>query len=313
MEDEQVYDALVSADIVADDPDQAAKSLVDLFGLPTPRSSAILEPEGHGFRAIWVRVQPSLRQAPTQIEIICARPRHDPHDYVEERIAAQGRRPIRTHATVVAGDAEALVARLERNSIRHRVTPASDDFDFIRVWLGVTSDAPLQYQPRVDGGLWLEIVPTQKSGLPTEPQPAEPPRDDPSERPGVWRIRSRRFLVGDLDEAIDALETNLDWKPAGISDSALGRYAVFAPSNPLSATIELVQPRPASDLEAFHREWGDGPHAIVMEVGDLNYMESRCRERGVAATTSFEDGVRVLRPDTDATYGVPFELVEATH
>ncbi|OOL33046.1 hypothetical protein GQ85_03440 [Rhodococcus rhodochrous] len=302
-----LYDALVSADIVTDDPDGAAALLVDLLGLPTPRPNSFLEPEGHGFRAAWLRMQPSMRSAPTRIELIGARPRTEPHDYVEERIDAQGGRPVRTHATVLAGDVEAVMQHLERTGVRHRVTPASEDFDFPRVWIGVTADDPLGYRAEVDAGLWIEVVPTEKSGV-----SAADAGVGTGDGPGVRRIRARRFLVSDLDRAVQALGSNLGFAPPSMSTHEDGVSATYELRNPLSAALELCQPADESELGAFHREWGDGPHAIVLEVGDIDHMAAALGRHGVAGVASVNAvGERVLRLDSSGTLGVPFELVEA--
>lgn len=301
-----MYDALVSADIVTDDPDGAAAALVELLGLPAPRPNAYLEPEGHGFRAAWLRIQPSLRSAPTRLEMIGARPRTAPHDYVEERIDAQGDRPVRTHATVLAGDVEAVMEHLRANGVRHRVTPISEDFDFPRVWIGVTADDPLGYRADVDAGLWIEVVPTSSSGV-----PAVPAENGAGDGPGVRRISTRRFLVDDVDDAVRALEVNIGLVATSIRTHGDGVSATYELANPLSAALELCQPRPDSALGGFHREWGSGPHAIVLEVGDLDYMETMLVERGVTGVTSANvDGERVRRLDPSSTLGVPFELVE---
>ena len=301
-----MYDALVSADIVTGDPDGAAAALVELLGLPAPRPNAFLEPEGHGFRAAWLRMQPSLRSAPTRIELIGARPRTAPHDYVEERIDAQGNRPVRTHATVLAGDVEAVMKHLRANDVRHRVTPVSEDFDFPRVWVGVTADDPLGYDADVDAGLWIEVVPTSSSGV-----PAVPAEDGAGDGPGVRRIRARRFLVDDVDAAVRALDANLGLVATSVGTHEYGVSATYELGNPLSAALELCQPRPDSEFGAFHRAWGPGPHAIVLEVGDLDHMETVLADRGVTGVTSTNaDGERIRRLDPSSTLGVPFELVE---
>lgn len=303
-----MYHALVSADIVTDQPDDAAARLVTLFGLPAPRPGAVLEPPGHGFRAVWLRVQPSLAGAPTRIELIGARPRTEPHDYVEERIAAQGSRPVRTHATVLAGDVGAVLDRLRSKGVRHRVTPAGPDFDFPRVWLGVTPDDPLGYQPEVDAGLWLEVVPADRAGIPPAGRGPEPAG------PGVRRVAARRFIVDDAGRAVRELAVNLGLEPASVRRHDGGTTVRYLLGHPGSAALELCEPGIASDLGMFRRDWGPGPHAIVLEVGDLAHMAGLlARHRVAAHHARHADGAPVLQLDPTATLGVPFELTEASN
>ncbi|WP_216898240.1 hypothetical protein [Nocardia alni] len=300
-----MYDALVSADIVTDDPDGAADRLVALFDLPVPRPSAYQEPDGHGFRAVWLRVAPSMSAAPTRIELIGPRPRVLPHDYVEERVVAQGDRPIRTHATVLAGDVEAVLGHLRRAGVRHRITPASEDFDFPRVWLGVSADDPTGYRQQTDAGLWLEVVPTASSGLSAGGAPR------PAEGPGVRRIRARRFIVDDAVRSVRALAENLALEAASLRRTEGGTIARYVFGNPYSAALELCEPAAGSELDAFGRTWGPGPHAIVLEVGSLEAMAAALTARGVPVRRSHDaDGLPILLPDPARTLGVPFELVE---
>jgi hypothetical protein len=307
----EVYEALVSADIVADDTDEVARQLVALFDLPQPRPSAFMEPAGHGFRAVWLRAQPSLAVAPTRIEVIGPRPRDEPHDFVEERISVQGDRPVRTHATVLAGDVPAVVEHLQRKRVRHRVSPPAADIDFPRVWVGVTAEDPLAYDPDVDAGLWLEIVPAEKSGI-----PATVPARLGSAAPelgklGVRRVRARRFLVADVEASVRCLCVNLGLEPASIDRDGAGCRATYAFGNPRSAALELCQPSAESSAGEFHRRWGPGPEAIVVEVGDLEHMAALLEERQVATRFGTSVGrAPVLHVDPARTHNVPFELME---
>jgi hypothetical protein len=301
-----MYDALVSADVVADDPDAVAASLVRILGLPEPRANAALEPEGHGFRAIWLRLQPSLTVAPTRIEVIGVRPRNAPHDHIAERIDAQSERPVRTHATVLAGDIARVREHLCRNAVPHRVTPESENFPFPRVWLGVTEDHPTRYDRTVDCGLWLEVVPTRFSGIPQ-------PDDRVAQGPGVHRIAARRFLVTDVDAAARTLERNLRLVADGVVARPAGRTARYVLGNPRSAAIEIVEPTDDSPEARLMADWGPGPATVVVEVGDLDHVAQALAELGVAtdgATTA--EGDRCLRPTPTATANVPFEFVSST-
>ncbi|MGH3629891.1 MAG: hypothetical protein ACRDRL_20935 [Sciscionella sp.] len=305
METVTMYDALVSADIATDDPDGAADQLVAMLDLPKPRPNAFLEPDGHGFRAAWLRTQPSLSVAPTRIELIGPRPRQEPHDYVHERLAAQAGRPVRTHATVLAADVDTVLEHLRSKGTRHRVTPVSEDFGFPRVWLGVTADDPLGYRPETDAGLWLEVVPSSSSGI----RPAREARK--LDGPGVHRVRARRFIVDDVERSVRALETNVALVASSVRQHEGGITARYLLGNPYSAALELCEPAAESELGLFHGKWGPGPHAIVLEVGDLEAMAARLASREVPVRRSHDpDAAPVLLPDPAHTLGVPFELVE---
>ncbi|MGO4385517.1 VOC family protein [Specibacter sp. RAF43] len=304
------YDALVSADVVTDSPDVVAGHLVDLFGLPAPRASAFHEPEGHGFRAIWLRAHPSLKVSPTRIEVIAPRPRTEPHDYVQERIAAQGDRLVRTHATVLAGDIDEVLEHLRRNKVRHRVTAPGPELDFPRVWVGVTAEDPLGYDAEVDAGLLLEVVPTSHSGLPLDFASVAGTSAAPGE---IVRVSSRRFLVADLDTSLSALEDNLGLEPSAITHAPDGRSARIRFSIGTSADIELVQPSTAdSRLGRYLARWGTGPHAIVLEVRGLEEFADGAQERGIHLNRIENgDGSSRLATRARETCGVPFEFVEA--
>ncbi|UIX31958.1 hypothetical protein [Streptomyces sp. GQFP] len=300
-----MYDALVSADIVTARPDEEARVLIDLFGLPEPRPQAYLEPEGHGFRAVWLRIRPSLKHAPTRIELIGHRPRAEAHDYVEERVLAQGDRPVRTHATVLAGDVEAVLDRLRRGRVRHRVTPPSEDFDFPRVWVGVTDDDPFGYDPGTDAGLWTEVVPTAHSGVPVRPAEEEAPA-------GLLdRVVARRFLVVDAEASARTLESNLGLVATSVTRGRDSVVATYEMAMSRSASLELVQPLDAdSDLGRYAGQWGPGPHAIVLGSGDLAGVEADLASRGAGvARVSRGPGDERLLVAAKATGGVPFEVV----
>ncbi|MFT4082203.1 MAG: VOC family protein [Nocardioides sp.] len=302
-----MYDALVSADIVVSETDEAAALLVDLLGLPAPRPAAYLEPAGHGFRAVFLRLRPSLRVAPTQLELITPRPRTEPHDHVEERIVAQADRPVRTHATVLAGDTDAVLERLRTRGVRHRITEPSEDFPFPRIWIGVTAREPLAYDAGVDAGLWLEVVPSASAGI--EPV-AEP---DVEASRGVRRIRARRFLVGDIDAAVQALARSMGLAPSAFSWEGGEAWATYTFGNASSAALELLRPAVGTAAGEFWERWGDGPHAIVFEAGDLDYLAGRLGEHGVAVERSVNlRGEKVLLADPSRTWNVPLEFVAAT-
>lgn len=302
-----MYDLLVSADIVADDPDRWAGLFTAALDLPVPRPRAFLEPDGHGFRAAWVRVRPSLGESPTRVELIGARPRTAPHDYVQERIEAQGDRPVRTHATVLAGDIDAILERIRDCGVRHRITPPGPDFPFRRLWIGVSDDEPTVYLPETDAGLWLEVVPTAYCGVPVEAVAAT----ERADVPGVRRVASRRFLVSDLTTSLNQLETGLGLVPAEVFGHDDVDVASFAFNASNSATLELVGPRDhTSELGGYLAEHGPGPHAVVLGVGDLDMCAVTLAERGLvsrrAAHWPGDDRLVVV---DDIACGVPVELV----
>ncbi|WP_043782823.1 hypothetical protein [Rhodococcus sp. JVH1] len=251
-----------------------------------------------------------MKVSPTRIEVIGPRPRTEPGDHLEERMSAQLPRPVRTHATVFAGDVESVITNLERRGVRHRVSPAGNDFPSPRVWIGVTDDDPLGYDPTVDGGLLAEVISPDLAGLPTE---YADPADFDSYAPGtIVRVAARRFLVADLDEAVRALDANLLLTPSGLVTDTVARRARYTFGIGASAGIELAQPTSAdSDLADFAGKWGPGPHAVVLAVRGLEQFALDLEVRGTPFTRSENhEGQWVLHVDTSFTSGTPFEFQE---
>ncbi len=92
---------------------------------------------------------------------------------------AQGGRPLKTHATVfTTSSIEGLVERVGRRGLRHRVDPVTPELPHLRLWIGVTPDAPGWYRPDDDAGLFFEAIPTQ--GLRMRADPTDPPPRHPS-------------------------------------------------------------------------------------------------------------------------------------
>ena len=310
-----MLDALVTADIVTDDPDSWAGRLRETLELPDPEDYIAYDPPGRvgfrevpgrGFRSTWLRVQPSLQVAPTLVQLIALRPRDAVYIYLAERIGAQGQRPVRTHATFIAGDVEAVIAHATRNNVRHRVTAPDADMPFPRVWLGVTDAEPALYDPSVDAGLWTEVVPTETLAI---PEPFDPEIDALTSDRYPVRVVTRRFLVADLETSIRSLEQSLAWHPTTRHSDDEVASATYSFALQRSADIEIAQPLTDDAFGGFARKWGPGPHAIVLSVHDLDASNDRLSSGGMKTHVVDGDQRRLILP-AEATCGTPFELVQ---
>lgn len=89
---------------------------------------------------------------------------------LDEIYAAQGDRPVKTHATVVAtSHFDDVVERVGRAGVVHRVDQPTQFFAFPRLWLGRSSEQPARYVPTADAGLFVEVLPLPALGLPDPP------------------------------------------------------------------------------------------------------------------------------------------------
>ena len=143
-----MFDLLMSADMMLDDPDQMADILVKKLGIhghPNWRQAF----DGHPYIAHFLRVHKSLAVAPTRIEPQCHLDQPnlgDPmfHDFLESLKAYQGaHRPMMTHSIVLAarGDKfDLLVEKLMRRRLRFRMAQRTADMPFDRLWLGATPE-----------------------------------------------------------------------------------------------------------------------------------------------------------------------------
>lgn len=305
------FDLLMSADLVCADAAATAGRLVGAIGMPRPGRNAELVHEDRGYRVVWGQINRSRVCAPTLLELFELFADQPQPDFMDERIEAQGKRPIRTHATVLTtSDLPALIDHLRANDVRHRVAEPDQFWDFSRVWVGVSEEEPGTYDPSADAGLWLEFMPTEAAGLPQRMT-----RTDHGEVPPgkMARIQSRRYLVADLDDAIAVLQANFGLEPCRRFKGEAYDRAEYGFQIASSARLELVQSNGAGGaLDSFIAEWGPGAHAITIAVRDLDAFVERLVVRGtpfVGAEPGELGPARVLLTSGDEA-PTPFEFVD---
>jgi hypothetical protein len=169
-----VIDLLMSGDLLLDDReavDRVVQLLVDRVGLPEQRPTW-----GHDaaeYKAMFFRVHRRLAVAPTTIEILAGGPIN------EAALRGQRARPVRAHATVFASRSfDDVLSHVEANGVRHLLYPPDESLPFARLWLGVSEDDD-QYDPTVDGGLRIEVLPYEGLRNPRSPS-TSPVHLDPS-------------------------------------------------------------------------------------------------------------------------------------
>jgi len=313
-----MLDLLVSASVIVPSLDQAVAAVVDGLDFPPPKPTWILGGPGFGFEVAFCRVHPSMAMAPTRLELMCPRPPDEPlipelpRFYVREVVALQGRRPIRTHATVTASSRlPDLLDRLRRAGVRHRIDPPIPEHPFSRLWLGVTEGDPAGYRPDEDAGLFLEVVETETLRLAPETFQALVLPVDLSQG-AMIRIVSRGYLVRDLERSVATLATNLGWEPvAPIEQVAHEGYrrAQFGFEIGHSATLDLIEPTGDGPAGSFMSAWGPGPYSVRIAVNGLDARAELLKERRVPF--SIEERWPLLRVDPTETLGTVIEFVGA--
>jgi Glyoxalase/Bleomycin resistance protein/Dioxygenase superfamily len=310
------YDMLHSPDFLVADADGTTERLVRAIGLPPPDPEWIQEFPGHGYRAVFARVHRSRAYAPTRLEVISPRPVPEPADpavpraYLDDYARAQGGRPLKTHATVVASsDLPALIERVCRRGLRHRVDPVTPELPHLRLWLGVTPEDPGGYRPDDDAGLFFEAIPTQGLHLRIAPGDPAPPAPTDLAEGAMARVLAREWLVRDLDPALAALARNLDWEPAApVADDARDgcRRAVMEVTMAHAATLELVQPVADGEAADYLAAHGPGPYYTRIAVAGLEAKAADLASRG----TAFRRAGDRLRVAAGAVDGALIEFVE---
>jgi hypothetical protein len=327
-----MYDFLIAADLMVDDPDDRASLLVKKLGVHShPRwrqAPESMQSEGnstHNYIAHFLRVNKSLAQAPTRLE-----PQHhfDVPNAVDPVFGAHLRsldefqgvnRPIKTHSITVAyNDMDELIERLVRRRLPFRVAPRDEVLSFERVWVGLTPERPY-YQPVVDGGLCFEF----HSGIPLQmpPETYTSPYPEPAEpAPGeMIRITARGVLVRDLDHTLAQLAKNLDWEPSepvrsfpeeGLRRAQLGFNVAH------SATIDLLEPtRWSCETGKYLHTWGPGPYYVRIAVNGLDAKAEDLQNRGTRfdwIAESDSAGGRRIQVDPAELDGTLIEFVEWT-
>jgi hypothetical protein len=234
--------------------------------------------------------------------------------FLPKLLAAQGRRPWKTHGNeLAASNIDAVVTRLEANGCRFYTMLGDAQYPFRRLWLGWTVDDVGAYLPDVDGGLMFEICETESLLQGTALWDSQP---DPVLPPGsMIRVVRRSWIVEDLHDSLALIDRNLGWRPAlgPETDQATGCLrAVFHFALPRSAELELLEPVAAGEVRESLETWGSGSWTIRIGVNDLAAKATDLRRRGTAfeSCQSAADGA-VVRVDT-GVMGVPglFEFTQ---
>lgn len=321
-----MFELLMSADMMLPDPDGMAALLVERLGIHShPRWRQAFA--DHPYIAHFLRVHKSLAHAPTRIEPQC----HldlpnlgDPlfHEHLEGLKAFQGEhRPMLTHSVVLVLPKprfEDLVDRLVRRRVKFRLAQRTPDMQWDRLWLGVTPEAP-RYEPSADGGLCIEIMPSEPLQLPAETFTIPAPRVAAPTPGEMLRISARGWLVRDLDQTLFKLSTNLGWEPTGpVRQFARDgvRQATMGFSLTNSATLDLIEPAQwNSDAGLYINNWGPGPYYIRIAVHGLEAKAEDLRARGTRFTRVDEcealGGKALIRVDPRDVRGQVFEFHEA--
>lgn len=295
-----VFDLMINAEVIVDDVEVAERVFVDALGFPEPRPSWS-GTVGAGFSFLFARVHPSLAVAPTRIEAMAVAPT-DPgvEPFLPHLLAAQGRRPWKTHGNELATpEIDAVAARLARNGCRF-YTMREEGYEYTRLWLGWTADDPGAYRPEVDGGLLFEICETD--ALVQGPEFWDVQSDPDLPAGSMIKVLRRSWITESLADSLAAIERNLDWRPrlGPETDDETGcRRAVFGFAHPRSAELELLEPVTSGEVQESLDTWGPGAWTIRIGVNDLPAKADDLRRRGTTfgSRASDRDGV-VLRVDT---------------
>lgn len=325
-----MYDLLIAADMMVDDPDRHADLLVSKLGVHAhprwrqgPESMTSSEGRTHNYIAHFLRVNKSLAEAPTRLEP----QRHwevdaavDPAfgEHLRSLAEFQGvHRPMKTHSITIAHNGmEDLLERLASRDLPFRVAPVDDVLWFERVWVGMTPARP-RYSPEVDGGLMIEFHAVDPLQLPESiwdipaPEPVDP------EDGAMIRIQARTWLVQDLDAVLRTLSANLDWEPIAALETfeAEGfRRARLGFQVRRSATIDLIQPlRWNCPAGKYLHTWGPGPYATRILVNGLDAASANLAERGtrhgIVSDASAPGGCKIV-VDPSELDGTLIEFVE---
>ncbi|TDV72599.1 lactoylglutathione lyase [Pseudomonas sp. LP_7_YM] len=320
-----MFDLLMSADMMVPDPDAMTEKLVDKLGIHKHERWRQAF-DNHPYIAHFLRVHKSLAVSPTRVEPQWHLDRPNPgdplfHDFLESLKAFQGRhRPMITHSIVLAihGDKfNALVQKLMERRLPFRMAQRTEEMPFDRLWLGVTPENPV-YEPSVDGGLCIEIMPMEPLQMPADTfaQPPVQPRDP---KPGdMIRVTARGFLVRDLDQTLRRCAANLDWEPSGavqtLQEEGYRRARMgFSLAN--SATLDIIEAtRWDSEAGVYLNSWGPGPYYIRIGVHGLEAKAEDLRARGTAfkwiEASEAVGGKPLIRIDPRELDGQLFEFEE---
>lgn len=318
-----MFELLMSADMMLPDPDGMAELLVSKLGVhghPKWRQAFA----DHPYIAHFLRVHKSLAVAPTRIEPQVHLDKPNPgdplfHEFLDSLKAYQGaHRPMLTHSIVVATHGakfDLLMEKLMRRRLRFRLAQRTPDMPFDRMWMGVTPEDP-HYEPSVDGGLCIEVMPIEPLQMPpdTFATPAPQPRElEPGQ---MVRVSARGFLVRNLDETLRRCSANLDWEPQEPVETLVRegyRRATMDFTLPNSASLDVIEAtRWNSHAGRYVNTWGPGPYYIRIAVNGLAAKAEDLKARGVQFSWVEESeavgGKPLIRIDPAELRGQVFEF-----
>lgn len=140
--------------------------------------------------------------------------------------------------------------------------------------MGVTPEDP-RYEPSVDGGLCIEVMPIKPLQMPAETFASASPQPRELAPGQMVRVSSRGFIVRNLDETLRRCSANLDWEPNGPVES-LGREGYRR------ATMDFTLPNSASldVIEATRWNGESGVYLNSLGAGALLHPHRRQRSDG---------------------------------
>jgi hypothetical protein len=320
-----MFELLMSADMMMPDPDGMTELLVGKLGIHKHERWRQAF-EGHPYIAHFLRVHKSLAVAPTRVEpqVHLDKPNEgDPmfHTFLESLKAYQGpHRPMLTHSIVLATHGakfDLLVEKLMRRRLRFRMAQRTPDMPFDRMWMGVTPEDP-RYEPSVDGGLCIEVMPIEPLEMPPETFATPAPEARNPEPGQMIRVTARGFLVRNLDETLRRCSSNLDWEPEAPVETLFRdgyRRATMGFTLPNSASLDVIEPtRWNGDAGVYLNSWGPGPYYIRIGVHGLAAKADDLRVRGTRFTWIEESeavgGKSLIRIDPAELRGQHFEFEE---
>jgi hypothetical protein len=319
-----MFELLLSADMMLEDPDGMADLLESKLGIYKHENWRQAF-DNHPYIAHFLRVHKSLAVSPTRVEPQWHLDRPNPgdpmfHDFLESLKKHQGaHRPMITHSIVLAMHGSKFndfVEKLVHRKLPFRMAQRTPEMPFDRLWLGATPEDPI-YTPGVDGGLCIEVMPTEPLQMPAETY-AETPAEPRNSKPGdMVRVTARGFLVRDLDHTLACLSNNLDWEASSV-DNIKGegyRRAVMPFTVANSAALHVIEPTQwDSEAGLYINNWGPGLYYIRIGVNDLAAKAEDLKQRNVKFTwieqSDATGGRPLIKIDPSELRGQLFEFEE---
>jgi hypothetical protein len=320
-----MYDLLLSADMMVDDPDGMANLLTDKLGIHQ-HANWRQAFDHHPYIAHFLRVHKSLALAPTRVEPQGHLDKPNPgdplfHDFLESLRTYQGRhRPMLTHSVVLTCSTAKmgeLIEKLVRRKQRFRLAQRTKDMPFDRFWVGATAEDP-RYTPEVDGGLCIEVIPTEPPRFPPATFATPCPEPEGLADGDMVRVTRRGFLVRDLSDTLSRASSNLDLEPSEpvrmLTDEGY-QLARIGFNVKHSATLDVIQPTQwDSQAGLYLHNWGPGLYYIRIAVQNLAAKAERLKEKGVKFSwieaSEAVDGRPLIKVDPAELAGQVFEFEE---